>query len=369
MLDQIPVSRHIVCFWKQNDLGVYGRRADRWIRYWTQHPGVERIWVVEPAVGRIQLLRMLEKSVSQDRVESSEFILLLNQLLRKGGGQCDTGKIRFVTELHWEQAHAAVDVNRLSERLRSQGMNAPMVVLWPLCSIAIEQIDCLNPSFVLTDIVDDQRQFKSNQARLSLIQEQYRQLMAKSDLVISNSLPLVRNLEDEFMRYVQHVPNEWLPPALASDSVSAVQITACDEYMRSIKTGRVAGYVGNLRERIDVDRLVNLISNRQDWSFWFVGQAYKSEFYARAKHYSNCRFFGSMPRDLAMTAMSHFDIALVPFVDDPLTRSMSLLKLEEYNSKGLEVLDFRQMSDARIDHLLDVSVHAIGKPGRIGGGS
>ena len=29
-------GKHIVCFWKQNDLGLFGRRPDRWIALWEQ---------------------------------------------------------------------------------------------------------------------------------------------------------------------------------------------------------------------------------------------------------------------------------------------------------------------------------------------
>jgi hypothetical protein len=51
----LPTGRHIVCFWKQNDLGLLGRRPDRWIARWAQDPTVEKVLVFEAPVANTLL--------------------------------------------------------------------------------------------------------------------------------------------------------------------------------------------------------------------------------------------------------------------------------------------------------------------------
>jgi hypothetical protein len=48
----LPTGRHMVCFWKQNDLGLLGRRPDRWIAQWAQDPTIEKVLVFEAPVPR-----------------------------------------------------------------------------------------------------------------------------------------------------------------------------------------------------------------------------------------------------------------------------------------------------------------------------
>ena len=348
-LDQIPVAKQIVCFWKQNDLGLYGRRADRWIAYWNSHPEVERVWVVEAPVSRKLFDRWLDLGTREDVVSSREFVLLANQLLRKQAGLLDAGKVRYVSFLEGGRGSEQGFERWLLKRLQSEGLSNPLVVLWPLCFVSNDLLADLSPACLLTDIVDDQRQFKGNQHRVSAIQKQYEDLLSRSDCVVSNSPGLIEAFEQEFLRSVNHVPNQSLPQM----PFGGAELSQFAAESGKVPGRKVAGYAGNLRERIDIPRLLELMAGKPDWDFWFVGQVYGSEFYKAAAGVSNCRFFGAMELTAARRVMEMFDVAMVPFEDNALTQRMSLLKLEEYARLGKPVWDFRNknssmMGDDRI---------------------
>lgn len=350
-IEQVPRARDIVCFWKQNDLGLFGRRADRWLQYWTKQSDVERIWVVEPPIGWLQLIGLLKQSVQFEGCTAREPILLLNQILRKSAGFCDSDKLRFLSLVSLEPLAPSLQADTIIDRLRDAGVQSPVVVIWPCIPFTVSDVERLEPIQVITDMVDDQRQFRSNQHQIDVITQQYAGWMARSDLVLSNSPAFVSTLESEFLRSVFHLPNSDLPRASDDDEARAASAHGPCKRLDVFGHPFIAGYIGNLRERIDVPRLLELMCAHPDWQFWFVGQVARSELYLAAKGLANCRFFGARPLHEARILMSRFKLALIPFRDDALTRSMSLLKSEEYQTAGLPVVDFRVMDNDEVHRL------------------
>ena len=320
----LPWARHVVCFWKQNDLGLFGRRPDRWIEYWRQHPEVEKVLVFEPPMSQAQLQEMLRLATTLDKASASEFQLLLQQATRKLLGQCDDGKVQYCTYLPAEGPQAAGPqyLRWVLAQCQQAGVDQPLVVLWPACFANEALVQKLAPSQVLVDLVDDQRLFPGNQGQRQAITDQYQTFIRLGHRVVSNATGLIESFSQEFGRELEHLPNALLPMLPAGHAIAPVT---------KDRARPVVGYVGNLRGRIDVDTLTHVMQRHPEWDFWFVGQTHRSAFYQAARALPNARFWGTLDHARAGAVMAQFDVAIVPFVSDALVRSMSPIKLDDYH--------------------------------------
>lgn len=345
-----PTGRHIVCFWKQNDLGLWGRRPDRWIAQWAQDPGVEKVLVFEAPVASTLLQQWLHLSTTLDRTSASEFKLMLNQWLSKHLGQCDTAKVQYTTYLapDGENAAGSAYLRWVMQHVEQAQLVAPTLVLWPACFVNPALIQAIGPSSVVVDLVDDQRLFPGNESQVASMTAQYRSLIDLADRVMSNSPGLIASFEAEFGRPIEHAPNSALPmmpnPQPASPALLA-QASA-------LKLRPVVGYVGNMRGRMDTPALLAVMARHPEWDFWFVGQTQSSGFYQAAKQLPNGRFWGALAQADAQAVMAQFDVALIPFKQDALVNSMSPIKADNYRSANLPVVSLLEMTPEHFDHAL-----------------
>ncbi len=316
-------GKHIVCFWKQNDLGLFGRRPDRWIAIWEQDPKVEKVLVFETPMSHLGLEEWLKRAVTLDATSGSEYRLLLDQAVAKLQGHCDTDKITYKTYLTPVNKPADNQdyLRWVLQQVKEQGINAPTVVLWPACFANAALVKAIKPMQIITDLVDDQRLFPANAQLVPTITAQYQMWLGLSDVVLSNSLGLIEAFSQEF----DHADIAYL-----SNQALAV-IPAKKAAKTTAKKKKVVGFVGNMRDRMDTEALLKAMAENMDKDFWFVGQTHGSAFYAKGRKQPNAKFWGTLPRAEAEKVVAQFDVALVPFVASPLVERMSPMKQETYS--------------------------------------
>lgn len=316
-------GKHIVCFWKQNDLGLFGRRPDRWIALWEQDPKIEKVLVFETPLSQRALGEWLKRAVTLDATSGSEYRLLLDQAVAKLQGDCDTGKTTYKTYL--TPADKPADnqdyLRWVLQQVKEQGISAPTVVLWPACYANAALAKAMKPKQIITDLVDDQRLFPANAQLVPTITAQYQMWLGLSDVVLSNSLGLIEAFTQEFAhRGIAHLPNEALSPASAQAKSAAPQ---AGKTGKAAKKRMVVGFVGNMRERMDSEALLKAMAENPDKDFWFVGQTHGSAFFAKAKTLTNCKFWGTMRQEAASRVIAQFDVVIDPALHDPLAARMS----------------------------------------------
>src|SRR5262249_3763755 len=103
-------------------------------------------------------------------------------------------------------------------------------------------------------------------------------------------------------------------------------------------TGPIIGYSGNLSDRVDIDLLDAVVRARPDWSFVFVGSAHLDRSALRLQQQPNAHFVGPKPYEQALALMQHFDVALIPHVDNEMTQSMNPLKAYVYVALGVPIV-------------------------------
>jgi glycosyltransferase involved in cell wall biosynthesis len=113
----------------------------------------------------------------------------------------------------------------------------------------------------------------------------------------------------------------------------------------------IAGFIGNITDRLDISFLAQVIKQLPDWQFVFVGQLYpRLVDLSPLTRLSNVHFLGKYPFCEVPSLVKGMDIFLLPYVSDERARYRSPLKLYEYLAAGRPVVstmhpEVREVSD------------------------
>ena len=110
--------------------------------------------------------------------------------------------------------------------------------------------------------------------------------------------------------------------------------------MRRRRRRRVAGYVGVIDERVDLDLIDRLATALPDWEIRMVGPVAKID-PATLPRARNITYPGQVEYADLPAVMAELDVALMPFALNEATRSISPTKTLEYLAAGLPVVSTR----------------------------
>ena len=331
----VPAEAYdVVMFWKQNDTGIYGRRHDMIVKYLERSDRVRSIVHFDMPTTPEQLIEDYRRS----RRSNDQTRLVVQQTVRRVARRLDTPRVHHHTFIHAGPTTARMGlrpraryVDYVKELLERHGFGDAPTILWgfPTNEDLPLLIDALEPDVVVTDVVDDHRTFaEPGSPRRAEFERNYREVIARSDVVLANCEPVARSMR-EFTNTVHIVPNGLeLPNGTRPER---------PRELRRLD-GPIIGYAGNLSQRLDVDLLEALVDARPEWRFVFVGSAHHDKAVLRLSSRPNVCFVGPRRYDEALGFIHHFDVALIPHVDNEMTRSMSPLKAFVYCSAGVPVV-------------------------------
>jgi glycosyltransferase involved in cell wall biosynthesis len=98
----------------------------------------------------------------------------------------------------------------------------------------------------------------------------------------------------------------------------------------------VIGYVGGLHKLVDYDLLREMARERPQWSWVFVGPV-QTEVGDLAK-LPNVHLPGQKPHQDLVHYIRHFDVCLIPYLNNPSTATALPLKLNEYLAVGKPIV-------------------------------
>jgi glycosyltransferase involved in cell wall biosynthesis len=194
--------------------------------------------------------------------------------------------------------------------------------VWLYTPMALELAEALEPSFVIYDVMDDLASFKNAPAALRAGQDQ---LLDVADVVFAGGRSLHQGVigrRPDAHLFPSGVETEHFAPARS----------------RRVPRGRpVAGYVGVIDERLDLDLLAGVAAELHDWDIDVVGPVAKIDAgslpVAPNLSYPGSRQYAELP-----DVMAGFDVAIMPFALNDATRSISPTKTLEYLAAGLPVV-------------------------------
>ena len=197
---------------------------------------------------------------------------------------------------------------------------------WLYTPMALPLAEALSAGTLVYDVMDDLASFKGAPPELKLRQ---RRALKHADVVFTGGRSLHRSI-------VQRRPEgtHCFPSGVDPDHY-APAVT-----MRRPGPRKVAGYVGVIDERLDLDLVGNLAAALPDWRIRMVGPVVKIDpgTLPRARNiaYPGPARYADLP-----AVMAGFDVALMPFALNEATRSISPTKTLEYLAAGLPVVSTR----------------------------
>ena len=198
--------------------------------------------------------------------------------------------------------------------------------VWLYTPMALPLAEALGPRTLVYDVMDDLASFKGAPPELGLRQ---RRALKHADVVFTGGRSLHRSVLQRRPEGTHCFPSgvdpEHYAPAVA---------------MRRPGPRKVAGYVGVIDERLDLELIGDLAAALPDWRIRMVGPVVKIDPAAlpRARNitYPGPARYADLP-----AVMAGFDVALMPFALNEATRAISPTKTLEYLAAGLPVVSTR----------------------------
>lgn len=347
----------LVWFWKQNDSGLYGRRQDHLVRALAASPRVRRIVHFDRPVAVRDLFagaRLLDRHLLH-RHENRILFQTLPRLRPRG----ERGKLTRHTFLFADERSALLRyllpgpdgyVDFVRRMLARAGVDPEGSVFWvcPRNPSFLRLVRKLAPALAVADCIDDHRAWPdATPDFVAKAQQNYRDVLGCCDLVLTNNAGM-REALAEFRRDVEVVESGY--ERVDRDA-------PCPRDLARIPRPTL-GYAGNLSARIDVALLRGIAERRPEWSIVLIGAARPDAAIHALGDLSNVHRLGVRPHAEIGAYVRHFDVAIVPHLDDALTRSMSPLKIGLYCAAGVPVVSTRVANLGPLADAIEIATDA-----------
>lgn len=189
--------------------------------------------------------------------------------------------------------------------------------------------DTLNPSLTIYHCVDPM--IIPYDMKHGIISED--DLVKKSDLVICTS----RKLYDQ--KKLQNPNTAFIPNAtnISHISKALLEELPINDHLSGIKRP-VIGYAGAIERRFDYELLKEVVSRNRDKSFVLAGQVSHEFVPDWLSHTENVILTGRLAYEDLPGLIKGFDVAIIPFKKDEVSRTIFPLKLFEYLGAGKPVV-------------------------------
>lgn len=344
---------NIVFFWKQNDTGLYGRRQDMLIKYLAQSPKVNKIVHFDAPIEIGTLLRHL--NLNKER-KVSETNLVFLQTVSRILGLKKSPKIKYYTFVYSSDKPNRRFARRLMPKkseylsyiknvLERHKIWDQRTIFW-VCPKNFDFpkiVSVFNPDLILADVIDDHRAwYENNIPEVNRLTENYREILGLSDIVLTNCQN-VKNSMSAFSNNIHVVPNACELPEFN------VKYNLPGDLKKINRP--IIGYVGNLSSRIDISLLEYVATKRPEWNIVLIGSVHDSKDILRLDSYKNIHFLGVKKYNVVRQYISNFDVAIIPHLNNELSRSMNPLKAFVYCSMNVPVVSTEIHN---LDELLDL---------------
>ena len=199
--------------------------------------------------------------------------------------------------------------------------------VWLYTPMALPLAEALEPRLLVYDVMDDLASFAGASPALVALQQA---ALDRADLVFTGGRSLHRGVLTRRSSEHTHL----FPSGVESRHYAGARA------LRRRHEVPVAGYVGVIDERLDLDLLGELAAALPDWELRIVGPVTKIE-PERLPQAPNLSYPGIQPYDRLPEVMAGFDVALMPFALNEATRAISPTKTLEYLAAGLPVVSTR----------------------------
>lgn len=212
--------------------------------------------------------------------------------------------------------------------------NQSIKIVWLTHPYHLHYCGLIDEGFAVYDCYDDFAML-GPKARIDRVRNLERQLVQKSDLVLSTA----RSLYDRHKQY--NANTHYFPNAVEFGLFhqAADPSTTVDERLIQISKP-IIGFMGNLSDWFDFSLLHELIIIRPQWSFVFVGGVANNvhEDVTKMKQRQNAFFLGWQKYETLPGILKGFDVAIMPYKMNALMQSVNPNKMYQLMAAGVPIV-------------------------------
>jgi glycosyltransferase involved in cell wall biosynthesis len=330
-------ERDLVILWKQQDSGLFGRRVDMIAKYFLQHNKADRIILIDAPISAGQF-KKLEVEALDSRFTNSR--LIYDSLVAKILHQKDTLNFfprSFVYSNEKENilGRRTTTLADLSKQLKQTFIELNLnknAILWSCPTIPhINQVlnaHAFKKHYV--DLIDDEREFATSESGRILRENNYIEILGIADAVFTNNSVMAKRFQRFSKTKINVVQNGVEKADIKQNEIMRIQ--GVDGHTK------ILGYIGNLRDRIDIDLIVALANAPFDWHVVLVGPTGGNPNIEKLASHDRITVTGAMTYEESRRVAAGFDVGLIPHKVDGLTESMNPLKFYLYRELGLSIV-------------------------------
>ncbi len=225
-------------------------------------------------------------------------------------------------------------VNIINQRKIAQSIKAAMrdlgfdrSILWTYLHTSCDLMGLLDEVFLIYDCVDEHSAYDGFNARL--VKSMERKLLQRCDLVFCTA----RGLYESKQAYCKEI---FLSPNAADidhfRQADSAETPVAEELIALPHP--ILGFVGAIKEWIDLDLIGKAAQNFPDGSVVMVGPVGANIDVSSLQGKTNVHFLGHRDRQVLPQYLKGFDVCLNPFRENELTSTVSPLKFYEYLASG-----------------------------------
>ena len=228
--------------------------------------------------------------------------------------------INFVRKLNKRLLIRAIDRLQCNNTKRER----VLITIWPFIG---DLVGCLGEQLSIYYRVDDFSELPG--VHKESIIDSEKKLIEKVDMVVATSENLTKiDIPGKLVKY--------LPHGVDFEHFSFKRGNTNNKLpIQQIPPPRI-GFFGLLNSWIDFELLSHVAANNRQWSFVFIGPSQIP--LSSLPNLSNMHFLGPVSYEELPTHAQYFNVALIPFKVNSLTRAVNPLKLLEYFAIGLPVI-------------------------------
>ena len=329
---------NVLFFWKQNDSDLYARRQDMIAKYLANSDRVNKVIHFDAPISVGNLQEMVQHG---PKAKFNQNNLVFTNTVDRFLGLKDTKNIIKRTFIYRDQSSGEKflgkvlpqksDYPNFVRQVLKEADVGRNTIAW-VCPVNFEFPELhqeLNFGCIIADVIDDQRQWDVKPQYLSRLQENYQQILASANQIFTNCEPVKQSFQN-LNPQIEVIPN-------GSEVFAQTETWSKPEFLAGL-TGSIVGYVGNLSDRIDIELLKYIAIKNPDWNIIMIGSAHGSAQIFELVKYANIHLLGVKPYEEAIKFIKHFDVAIIPHINNKLTKNMNCLKLYVYFAVGIPIV-------------------------------
>ena len=234
--------------------------------------------------------------------------------------QNDSGVVVVVPHLPegLSEEHINTDLRLLLDSLFAE-QNSSYYICWYYTPMVIAFTNYLQPQVIVYDCMDELSVFKGASPKLK---DYEAELFHRADLVFTGGQSLYEN------KVNQH-PNVYAFPS-SVDVAHFSQVRQLEEPADQASIPHPClGFFGVIDERMDIELLRGVAEACPDWHFVIISPVVKIDS-ATLPQYENIHFTGSRHYNELPVSLAGWDLTMLPFARNELTRFISPTKTAEY---------------------------------------